>query len=210
MKSANFWNFWTVLPLHNSNNFACFQVGVGLRWTGWEHTTLTAIQLLSCSAFVRWEFLISWCLNYWVSCKNNNRVYQENCLFFKFSKNINLWLGTRIFILSQKKSIIQFRQNLSLEGNFFNWDGKVNKIWHLLFQRICSTYLEISIWPNWAENRNAVTPFSSTESMFISLGSIILFTPSNSPLHAAANSFPLLNFSSPIAVKCQRLRTKKK
>ena len=26
-----------------------------------------------------------------------NRVYQENCLF---SKNINLWLGTRIFILS--------------------------------------------------------------------------------------------------------------
>ena len=91
----------TVLPLHNSNNFACLQVGVELRWTGWEHTTLTAIQLLSCSAFVRWEFLISWCLNYWVSCKNNNRVYQENCLFFKFSKNINLWLGTRIFILSR-------------------------------------------------------------------------------------------------------------
>ena len=91
----------TVLPLHNSNNFACFQVGVGLCWTGWEHTTLTAIQLLSCSALVRWGFLISWCLHYWVSCNNNNRVYQENCLFFKFSKNINLWLGTRIFILSQ-------------------------------------------------------------------------------------------------------------
>ena len=27
-------------------------------------------------------------------------MYLENCLFFKFSKNINLWLGTRIFILS--------------------------------------------------------------------------------------------------------------
>ena len=27
-------------------------------------------------------------------------------------------------------------QNLSLERNFFKWDGKVTKIWHLLFHRI--------------------------------------------------------------------------
>ena len=130
----------TVLPLHNSNNFACFQVGVGLRWTGWEHTTLTAIQLLSCSAFVRWEFLISWCLNYWASCKNNNRVYQENCLFFKFSKNINLWLGTRIFILSRKK-------NWFLAQNFFpKFPENLRFFLHFLttFNPICKKIIILS------------------------------------------------------------------
>ena len=34
-------------------------------------------------------------------------------------------------------------QNLSLERNFFKWDGKVTKIWHLLFHRIWNFFFSI-------------------------------------------------------------------
>ena len=37
-------------------------------------------------------------------------------------------------------------QDLSIEGNFFKWDGKVTKIWHLLFHRIWKKICEIAFF----------------------------------------------------------------
>ena len=41
-------------------------------------------------------------------------------------------------------------QNISIECNFFKWDGKVTKISHLLFHRIWKNdFLVIFLWKNW-------------------------------------------------------------
>ena len=53
--------------------------------------------------------------------------FDEKSCFVVFFHEWNEWKNPQFNFLSQ---------NLSLERNFFKWDGKVTKIWHLLFHRI--------------------------------------------------------------------------
>ena len=100
MKSANFWNFWTVLPLHNSNNFACFQVGVICRDTRLSNVNISWSKIPTFVAAISW--LKVWHILSSMGAKTKQQQQQQQGVSRRFSlfQNLNFWLGTRIFILS--------------------------------------------------------------------------------------------------------------
>ena len=62
-------------------------------------------------------------LNYYTSYFVHWKVFCD--VFFHLVKRV-----------TKKRNSTFWVQNLSTEQNFFKWEGKVTKIWHLLFERI--------------------------------------------------------------------------
>ena len=83
--------------------------------------------------FFHWNFEEkSWFVLFFMSetCRNSFFLYwnfDKNCYFVVFFQELNECKNLQFNFSSQ---------NFSLERNFFKWDGKVTKIWHLLFHRI--------------------------------------------------------------------------
>ena len=64
--------------------------------------------------------------SWWTVLSNKKKIENKSC-FVVFFLQWNEWKNSQFNFSSQ---------NLSIECNFFKWDGKVTKIKHLLFHRI--------------------------------------------------------------------------
>ena len=108
---------WT-LPLTKRVIVNCF-VGknIDLQWRLGRKTHSNHKRFIKDSYFLHWNFD-------WKSC------------FVVFFLEWNEWKNPQFNFSSQ---------NLSIEHNFFKWDGKLTKIWYLLFHRIWKNQYEPSL-----------------------------------------------------------------
>ena len=94
----------------------------------WLHCFFDSPSLLAEKWGLSYEIVVLWGLFIY----NSTLKFEEKSCFVVFFHEWNEWKNPQFNFSSQ---------NLSIERNFFKWDGKVTKIWHLLFHRIWKNYI---------------------------------------------------------------------